>query len=137
MRTVRCMIVALLVSVAGSAEARNDRLLLPIGDALRAGAGRLDPGIRLSFGGGGAGGRRYTANRKTNSMGRGDKEACEWAFLSAALALQERARKEGGHAVAGITSVDRRREVTSATQYVCNAGNVVVGVALRGSVVGR
>jgi hypothetical protein len=131
------MIVALLVSVAGSAEARNDRLLLPIADALAAGSGRLDPRIRLSFGGGGAGGRRYTANRKTNSMGRGDKEACEWAFLSAALALQERARKEGGHGVAGITSVHRRREIASATQYVCTAGNVVVGVALRGSVVGR
>lgn len=138
MRAFRITIVALLVSLAGTAEARNDRLVLPISDALRAGRERLDPGVRLYFGNAGPGGThlgRFTANRKTNHGRRSDKEACEWAFLSSVLALQERARREGGNAVVGIVSVHRRRETSSTTSYVCSAGNVVAGVAFRGTVV--
>jgi uncharacterized protein YbjQ (UPF0145 family) len=139
MRAFRLTIVAaVLVSLGGAAEARNDRLTLPIADALRAGKDRLDPGVRLYFGNPGPGGSqlgRFTANRKTNGGGKSDKEACEWAFLSSVIALQERARREGGNAVVGIVSIYKRRETSSATQYVCAAGNVVVGVAFRGTVV--
>ena len=138
MRALRLTIVAVLVSVAGAADARNDRLTLPISEALAAGKDRLDPGVKLYFGNPGPGGTqlgRFTANRKTNASGKSDKQSCEWAFLSSVIALQERARKEGGNAVVGIVSIYKKQETSSATQYVCAAGNVVTGVAFRGTVV--
>lgn len=139
MRAFRLTIVAaVLVSLAGAAEARNDKLTFPIADALRAGKDKLDPGVKLYFGNPGPGGTqlgRFTANRKTNASGKPDKQACEWAFLSSVIALQERARKEGGNAVVGIVSIYKKHETSSASQYVCAAGNVVTGVAFRGTVV--
>jgi hypothetical protein len=77
----------------------------------------------------------FTSNRKTNAFGKSDLEACEWAFLGALIALQERALREGGDAVINIKSYYKKHEISSADQYECGAGNVIAGVALRGSVV--
>ena len=77
----------------------------------------------------------YSTNKKTNFFNKSDKEGCEWAFLSAAIQLQERARKEGGNAVVNIISNYKDVPFSSETQYECGAGNVVGGVALRGEVV--
>ena len=49
---------------------------------------------------------QWTANRKTNATNKTDKEACEIAFVSAIVSLQQRARREGGDAVINIASVD-------------------------------
>jgi len=131
---------ALMVSLP--ARARDDRLHFPIGDALTSAdaKAKLDPKIFLSFGG-----QKhapptkvfgtYTANKKTNFFNKKDKEGCEWAFLSAVLSLQARARESGGNAVVNIKSVYKDVEFVSDTQYECGAGNVVGGVALRGDVV--
>lgn len=77
----------------------------------------------------------YTTRRTTNGFMKADKEACDWGFLSAIKTLWERANKEGGNAVVNIKSVTTGETVSSATEYVCRAGNVVVKVYLEGKVV--
>jgi hypothetical protein len=44
----------------------------------------------------------FTSNRRTNAFNKSDRDACHIAFLSAVIALQERARSEGGNAVVDI-----------------------------------
>lgn len=77
----------------------------------------------------------YTTRRTANAFMKADKEACDWAFLSAMKTLWERAVKEGANAVVNIRSVTTGETVSSATEYVCRAGNVVAKVYLEGKVV--
>jgi uncharacterized protein YbjQ (UPF0145 family) len=74
----------------------------------------------------------YTTNRKTNSFGKPDEEACRWAMLSALLALRERAEKMDANAVINIESFYKKSATPSNDTYECHAGAVV---ALRGKVV--
>ena len=130
---------ALLVS---SAQARDDRLKMPLADALATPAAqqKLDANIKLYFGDAKHSAAKqtfgtFTSNKKTNFFNKTDKEGCEWVFLAAALALQERAKQLGGNAVVDIASVYRNQELKSATENDCGAGAVMGGVALRGTVV--
>ncbi len=77
----------------------------------------------------------FTSNKKTNALGKNEEAGCQRAFLSAMIALQERAHKEGGNAVVGIKSVYRNDDFESETEYECGSGAFVKGVALRGEVV--
>jgi len=122
--------------------ARDDRIMLPIHDALnkQEARARLDRGVRLHFGGGFGGPVAkdlgvWKSNKKTNAFLKDDKTACAWAFLSAVLSLQERARKMGGNAVVNITSNYRNVPTSSGSQYMCGAGSIMAGVALTGRVV--
>ena len=122
--------------------ARDDRHMFPLKDALNTAEAkqRLDPGVRLFFGK-----QKHPAiaksfgegrtNKKTNAFNKSDKEACEWAFLSALLELQERAKKEGGNAVVGIKSNYKNTEYSSEKDYICGSGALMAGVALKGKVV--
>ena len=137
-RAIGFLVVAGLV-VAAPAQSRDERLHLPIKDAMEAAvaSGKLDKGVKMFFGkqkyakAAGEYGT-FTSNKKANFLGKSDKEACEHAFLSAIISLQERARKERGNAVIGIISVYKNIEFSSETEYECGAGNVTGGVALRG-----
>jgi hypothetical protein len=141
--------IAALATVAGMAcglslpvMARDTVLKLPIEDAAKANQAeqRLDgtvkffwadqphPAPQKTLG-------TYTSNKKTNFFNKSDKEGCEWAWLSAMVALQERAQKEGGNALIDIHSVYRNADFSSRSEYECGAGSVVGGVALRGTVV--
>ncbi|MGY2488779.1 excinuclease ATPase subunit [Cupriavidus sp. CP313] len=73
------------------------------------------------------------SNRKTNGVGKSDEDGCRWAALSALIALQDTAKSKGANAVIDIVSYYKKNEVTSATDYECHAGAVVVGVALKGT----
>lgn len=132
---------ALLSTLAATAaEARDDRLKFPVAAALASPAaqGKISPSIKLVFGKTPKASKTlgtFTSNKKTNFFNKSDQEGCDWAFLSAAIALQERAMKSGGNAVVGITSVYRNNEFSSETEYECGAGSVLGGVALRGTVV--
>lgn len=129
-----------LILVAPAALARDTRIKLPIADAMKAAAGRVNADVKLywgsqafpkpqkSFG-------SFTTNKKTNFFNKSDKEGCEWAFLSAILTLQERAVREGGNAVVNIKSVYRGGNFASETEYECGAGAMVGGVAFEGEVV--
>ncbi len=101
---------------------------------------KLDPDIKLYFGA-----QKHPAvvkkmgefgtNKKTNAFGKADEVACEWAFLSAVLTLQERARKEGANAVVNIRSNYKGNLTSSETEYLCGAGGLMAGVALKGDFV--
>lgn len=77
----------------------------------------------------------FVTNRKTNSVGRPDEDACRWAMMSALKELAERAKQEGGNAVINVVSYYKKVVFTSATEYECHAGAFVAGVALKGTVV--
>jgi len=77
----------------------------------------------------------FTSNRRTNAFNKSDEKACEIAFLSAVIALQERARRQGGDAVVDIRSITKHNDLESPTQYRCVAGAFVANVALEGRVV--
>lgn len=74
-------------------------------------------------------------NKKTNAFGKSDEEACEWVFLSAMIALQDRAKREGADAVVDIVSFYDQHEMASATEFECHAGAIMAGVALKGNFV--
>ena len=77
----------------------------------------------------------FGTNKKTNAFLKTDKQACTWAFLSAMIQLEKRAIHEGGNAVINIKSNYKNKETVSETTFQCGAGNVVAGVALKGTVV--
>ncbi|MDE0854951.1 MAG: hypothetical protein OSA97_11085 [Nevskia sp.] len=127
---------------ATSAYARDDRLKFSIDGALNTpdAKQKVDNSVQLFWGtqkhpaplkdlG------TFTANKKTNGFAKSDQSACERAFLSAVISLQERARSEGGNAVVDIVSYYKKDEVSSETEFECGAGGFVSGVALRGTIV--
>jgi uncharacterized protein YbjQ (UPF0145 family) len=136
--------VGLMASLAlcGAAQARNTEYMLKIdevlqnaeykarlGDSVSFYFGKQPtPRIAKSFG-------EYVTNRKTNSFGKPDEEACRWAMLSALLELRERAIKMGGNAVTNIVSYFKKNTESSESVYECHAGALVAGVALKGTVV--
>ena len=135
--------VSILAIAASPALARDDRLMFPVTDGMERGKttkDRIDPEIKVYFGKqkSPAVERKFgefTANRKTNATNKTDKEACEIAFVSAIVSLQQRARREGGNAVVNVASVYKNENRESNTEYLCGAGTFVAGVALRGTVV--
>jgi uncharacterized protein YbjQ (UPF0145 family) len=134
------LLIALLAS--NHALARNDKALFSLEDALNTSAAKekLDPTIKLYFGNQSHAKvtkeiGEWKTNKKTNGFNKTDKEACEWVFLTAALELQERAKKEGGDAVINIKSNYKNEETSSDTQYMCGNGTFTTGVAFKGTVV--
>ncbi len=76
-----------------------------------------------------------TSNRRTNAFGKSDEDACAIAFLSAIIALQDRATALGGSAVVDIKSITKHNDLTSATEYRCVSGALIANVALTGTIV--
>ncbi|HCH4005147.1 excinuclease [Vibrio parahaemolyticus] len=77
----------------------------------------------------------FKTNKKTNAFNKTDEEACNWVFLSAMIALKERAIKEGGNAVVDIKSNYKNNLTSSSDTFQCGAGTMIAGVALTGKVV--
>ena len=131
------------IAAATSSYARDDRLKFPVDAALSKGQSykeKIDPSIKLYFGSQKTPAvakkiGEWTSNKKTNAANKSDQEACELAFLSAVVSLQDRARREGGNAVVNITSVYKNEPFKSPKEYMCGAGTFMAGVALRGTVV--
>jgi hypothetical protein len=73
------------------------------------------------------------SNPKTNSFNKTPLQGCQWAALSALLALQKRVLQKGGNAVVNITSYYKKVEYSSATHFECHDGALLVGVALKGT----
>jgi len=123
-------------------EARDTKNMWPLADALNTADAKaqLDQGIKFYFGESahppvaksfGV----FMSNKKTRGVGRTDKEACEWTFLSAMLSFQQRAKEMGGDAVIKIESYYREDTIKSATEYQCGSGALMSGVTFRGEVV--
>ncbi|HEX9395796.1 MAG TPA: excinuclease ABC subunit A [Burkholderiales bacterium] len=137
------LVAAAAACGVSGAHARDDKVHFAIKDALEKGASlrnNVKPDIALYFGSKSTRAVErnlgvYISNKKTNSSNKSDAEACAVAFISAAISLQERARHQGGNAVINITSVYKGASFASATEYLCGAGTIMAGVALRGTVV--
>ena len=144
-RTTRTLVAIAAMSCMSYATAagRDDHVKLPIQGALEKSqsykttvdsdikmywGSQKTPAVERKMG-------EFTSNKKTNAANKSDQEACDLAFISAAAALQQRARKEGGNAVINIRSVYRGEDSDSPSEYVCGAGKIMAGVALRGTVV--
>lgn len=137
-------IFGLLLTVLGgqTAQAGDDKVILPVADALAAPKAKekLDgsvafyfgntshPAVAQSFG-------NFTTNKKSNAFAKSDAETCNWVLLSALVALQERARNEGGNAVINIKSYYKKNEVSYDKDFECHVGAFVSGVTLKGDVV--
>jgi hypothetical protein len=141
-RLVALVIAGVLFGSVSSVSARDDRLTFSIRNALdRADAKqKLDPGVQLFFGSKWHPAATedkgvFKTNKRTRSFGRSDQDACEWAFLSALLALQERAKQVGANAVVEIESNYKDQPFVSDKEYQCGAGGVMAGVALNGRMV--
>jgi len=140
--TLLLLIFLMLGGLPGESLGRDTRLMFAIDAAMQQSAAKekLNRGVKFYFGA-----QKhptparqlgtYTSNRKSNAFGKSDLEACQRAFLSALISLQDRALKEGGDAVINIRSYYKKNNVSSTSQFECGAGNVIAGVALRGTVV--
>src|SRR5580765_6558476 len=141
--TVIVAIAAMGFTSWATAAGRDDHIKLPIQGALEKGQSYEDtvgsdiklvwgtqktPAIASKMG-------EFTSNKKTNAANKSDQDACDLAFISAVIALQQRARKEGGNAVVNIRSVYKQEDSDSPTEFICGAGKIMAGVALRGTVV--
>ena len=141
MKTMRSIFVILIgVLLIGSAYARDTQAMYSISEALMsAGSEQVGDDVQLFFGDQhpsvATNYGTYTSNRKSSGFGKSDTLACQRAFLSAVLSLQQRARTEGGNAVVNLRSFYKAKPVSSATEFECGSGAVMSGVALRGDVV--
>jgi uncharacterized protein YbjQ (UPF0145 family) len=134
--------VSLQFVATDPADARNTRYVLKIADVQKDPmyapnlpndvamyfAGQNHPELESSLG-------EFVANRKGNSVGRPDEDACRWTMISALKELHDRAIQEGGNAVINIVSYYRKEVFSSDTLYECHAGAVIAAVALKGTVV--
>jgi hypothetical protein len=142
----------LLAAAAGGAAARNDRLLLPLAEAMRSQGTRqlVAPDIALHFGKASAQGMEIAAEvalargvaapftpGNSNNGGRPgsprrDEVVCLDAFRQALVELQTRARAAGASAVVGIVSNYNGIELDSPTAYECHIGRTRGVVDLKG-----
>ncbi|MGH8456750.1 MAG: excinuclease ATPase subunit [Stenotrophobium sp.] len=138
-----CLALAIGVALASpiSSYASDDVKQMNIADAMNsADKDKLDdsvkfywgnqshPGVSKKYG-------EFTSNKKTSFFGKSAEAGCERAFLSAMIALHDRATREGGNAVINLHSVYKGHDFVSDTQYECGAGHIMGGVAIRGEVV--
>jgi uncharacterized protein YbjQ (UPF0145 family) len=135
------VLLAVLAAIA-PAYARDTKHILPITTALatKDAEEKLDGSVKFFFGN-----QEHpnimtklgtdVSNRKTNAFGKSDEKACNWAFLSAMVALEKRAKQLGANAVVNIVSYYKRIEMSSTTEFECHAGAVIAGVALKGDFV--
>ena len=131
-----------LLLAASAAQARDERLKMPIKAAMDSAEAqeKLGSDIKFFFGPQAAPKPTqtlgsFTSNKKTNFANKSDEEGCKIAFLSAMIALKDRALREGGNAVINIHSIYKNAKFESETEYECGAGKILGGVALRGTVV--
>lgn len=140
--TLRLILSGICLAAASPAYPRDTTHLLPIASGLenKDAQEKLDGSIKFFFGAqqhppvltklG-----TYVSNRKTNAVGKSDERACNWAFLSAVISLQDRAKQLGANAVVNIVSYYKKNVMSSETEFECHAGAVITGVALKGDFV--
>lgn len=135
------LVLALTALCAATmAHARNDVLTLPLDEVVRMGVeqGKLDGSVKFYLSGAktpkvSARLGEDVSNKKTNGVGKDDAFGCKWAALSALIAFQESAKQKGANAVVDLHSYYKRNTVKNPVTYQCHAGNIVIGVTLKGS----
>lgn len=138
-KLISTMVVLAAIGGATSAHAADKKVMMPIAGGLAANdaQGRLDDGIKFVFGKQSAlpkGAEKLGSDKtsaKTNAFAKSDEKVCNWAFLSAMLSLQKRAKDLGADGVVNIVSNYGNVEMSSETEFECHVGNIVGGVALK------
>lgn len=132
---------AALVAVS-NVQARDTKLMLPIAAAMESQntQEKLQGKVKFYFGK-----QKYPkvlkklgsdfTNRKTNAFGKSDDVACNWAFLSALVQLEQKAIELGANAVVNVVSYYKKNTHSSPTEFECHAGGLMAGVALKGDFV--
>ena len=141
MKSIAWFCAALLFASPAFAEDKVVRY--PLEAALAKGQSyhsKIDPAIKLYFGNQPTPGAKAvfqadSGHKRTNAFNKPEQEACAIAFISAAVALQQQARRAGGNAVINIASYFKSDRLESATEFLCGAGFLMTAVGLRGSVV--
>lgn len=138
----KAVVAAALASCIASANARDDIKDYSVADALANEKAKtlFNDQVKFYFGNqahGPVANRfgEFSSNKKTNGVGKSDREACEWAFYSALLSLKQRAEREGGNAVINIRSNYRGNLTSSNDSFRCGSGAIMSGVTLVGDVV--
>ena len=130
----------LALTAATVAQARDDVVTLPLADVVQLGldSGKLDGSVKFYLSG--AATPKVSAkmgddvsNKKTNGVGKDDATACNWAALSALVAFEASAKQKGANAVVDMHSFYKKNASKNPVTYECHAGNIVVGVALKGT----
>ncbi|WP_374439654.1 excinuclease [Pseudomonas panipatensis] len=130
----------ILCGLPGISLARDTTHHLPFDEVVAEAtkAGRLDGSVKFYLNGKPAAGKvtvltpSAITNKKTNSFGKSDEEACRWVLQSALITLQDAAKKAGANAVTDIVSYYKSHEYSSSQDYECHAGAIMAGVALKG-----
>jgi uncharacterized protein YbjQ (UPF0145 family) len=139
---VSAVLLSASLAAAWPVYARDTQYLLPIAAALETkdAQDKLDGSVKFFFS------TQETppvlaklgtdvSNRKTNAFGKTDEKACNWAFLSAMVALEKRAQQLGANAVVNVVSYYKKTVMSSTTEFECHAGALIAGVALKGDFV--
>lgn len=130
----------LALTAATLVHARNDVVMLPLADVVQQGLdqGKLDGSVKFYLSG--APTPRVSAklgddmsNKKTNGVGKDDATACNWAALSALMAFEATAKQKGANAVVDLHSFYKKSPTKDAVNFECHAGNIMTGVALKGT----
>jgi hypothetical protein len=136
------VIATLCLLLPGYGQARDDHNRYSISEAMNTSHAKekLNRGFIFKFGDASPGKistnhGEYMSNKKTNAVGKSDKEACQWVFLSAMLSFQDRIAKEGGNAVVNIRSYYKKNDFSSTTEFECGNGAIMAGVTFWGDVV--
>ena len=154
MKSLRLLLVSVMVSVGTSHALATELVTYPIADALATQAARdkLDPQIQLKFAKQASevvrGNRRdewrvVARNRRpANGVSHPafpesqmtEKELCQLTFVQALKDLQNRARMAGLPSVEQITSGWTQNETASDSIFTCAVGVATIGVQLRAKV---
>ena len=137
----RLVALAVVSALSGApAFARDTVLHIPLSDVLNMPEAKekLDPNFKFFLAGQATPKviRRLATdvtNPKTSGVGKSDDFGCKWAALTALINLQDSAKRHDANAVIDIVSYYRKVEYKSSTDFECHAGDVVIGVALRGT----
>lgn len=129
-----------LTLLAPLAQARDTVLNIPLADvlAMPEAQGKLDGSVKFYLAGQATPkiAKRFgsdTSNQKTNGVGKSDEFGCKWTALSALIAFQNSAKREGANAVVDMVSYYKKNETKNDTTFECHAGNIIIGVALKGT----
>lgn len=134
------LLAASVTTISGTIQARDTTHRFPVADPMATSTAEEFDDVQFYFGDE----SHPQATRSfgvvstqplTNAFMKSDKEACDWVFLSAVKSLYERALQEGGNAVVDIKSITTGQPVSSTSEYVCRAGNVVAKVYLEGKII--
>lgn len=138
MKHVLLAIGAVLAVAAPNAHAKRDYQAWPIADVMQ------NPdymaqlsGVAFSWGDTIVGDPIATTNveRATEGLTKSDKEACEWALLSALKLMRVHALERGAKSVQGLKSTVSGQPYSSETEFLCLSGFTHSRVFLTGSIV--